>query len=126
MANKVSDIQTRLSAYLREKARWRAQKAEEYPEDDRNSRSAEGIKFLANWISNLPPDEPRLVMLSALDADDDTIPYSPGEESDRLASRYLFDVPKEKPDAWLERFVEACTRDWPEFVESGDDDEGVF
>lgn len=123
----MSDIKIRLSEYLREKAGWREQKAEEYPEDDRNRRSAEGLWVLADWVSNLPPDEPRLVMLSALDADDDSIPYSipyfPGEESDRLASRYLFDVPKEKPEAWLERFVEACEADWKEFVESGDESE---
>jgi hypothetical protein len=41
-------------------AEWRDQKAEEYPDDARSARAAEGLRGLAGYVRNLPDDDPRI------------------------------------------------------------------
>jgi hypothetical protein len=47
---------TDLGKYLREQAAWRRSKAEEYPDDDRNVRSAEALDALAEYVDKIPDD----------------------------------------------------------------------
>ena len=100
----------RLAEYLYEQARWRDLTAEEHPDDDRNRRSAEGLRSLAGHVNNLPADDDRLYVLAALDADHDA-PFRPGEEAERLTRRFHFDLRNESPDAWFDRFVNALSRE---------------
>lgn len=100
----------RLSEYLYEQARWRDLNAEEHPEDDRNRRSAEGLRALASYISNLAGDDERLFVLAALDAEHGE-PFRPGDEGERLTRRFHFELRNESPDAWFDRFIDALSRD---------------
>ena len=100
----------RLADYLYEQARWRDLNAEEHPEDDRNRRSAEGLRSLANHVRNLDEDDERLYVLAALDTDHDEA-FQPGAEAERLTRRYHFDLRNETPDDWFERFIDALSRD---------------
>lgn len=100
----------RLAEYLHEQARWRDMNAEEHPEDDRNRRSADGLRTLASHIQSLPDDDERLYVLAALDADQEEA-FRPGDEAERLTRRFHFDLRNESPDAWFDRFVDALSRD---------------
>ena len=100
----------RLTDYLYEQARWRDLNAEEHPEDDRNRRSAEGLRALASHIHSLVDDDERLYVLAALDADHSEA-FRPGDEAERLTRRFHFDLRNEGPDAWFDRFIDALSRD---------------
>lgn len=100
----------RLASYLYEQAGWRDLNAEEHPEDDRNRRSAAGLRTLAGYVNGLPDDDERLYVLAALDSDQEK-PFRPGEEAERLTRQFLFDLRNERPDAWFDRFVDAFARD---------------
>ena len=100
----------RLTEYLYDQARWRDLIAEENPDDDRNRRSAEGLRSLATYLQGLDDDDERLYTIAALAGDPDE-PLRVGEEAERLTRRYLFDLRNESPDAWLDRFVGALARD---------------
>jgi hypothetical protein len=100
----------RLAEYLYQQARWRDLNAEEHPEDDRNRRSAEGLRVLASYIQNLADNDERLYVLAALDADHDEA-LRPGDEAERLTRRFHFDLRNESPDAWFDRFIDALSRD---------------
>jgi hypothetical protein len=99
-----------LAEYLYEQARWRDLNTEEHPEDDRNRRSAEGLRALASYIHNLGDDDERLYVLAALDADQRK-PFRPGDEAERLTRRFHFDLRNEGPDTWFDRFIDALSRD---------------
>lgn len=99
----------RLTDYLYEQAGWRDLNAEENPSDDRNRRSAAGLRALASYIDGLPDDDERLYVLAALDADR-SAPLRPGDEAERLTRRFLFDLRNERPDAWFDRFIDALAR----------------
>ncbi|MGH8933401.1 MAG: hypothetical protein ACRDZO_22880 [Egibacteraceae bacterium] len=100
----------RLADYLYEQARWRDLNAEEHPEDDRNRRSADGLRALASYVHGLRDDDERLYVLAALDADPHEA-FRPGEEAERLTRQFLFDRRNDNPHAWFERFIDALARD---------------
>lgn len=99
----------RLTDYLYEQARWRDLNAEEHPEDDRNRRSADGLRALAGHVGGLQDDDERLYVLAALDLDPREA-FQPGSEAERLTRRFLFDLRNEGPDAWFDRFIDALAR----------------
>jgi hypothetical protein len=100
----------RLADYLYEQAQWRDLTAEEHPDDDRNRRSADGLRSLASHIQNLDEDDERLYVLAALDTDHDEA-FRPGDEAERLTRRFQFDLRNEGSDAWFDRFIDALSRD---------------
>jgi len=110
MDNPTATSRQRLTDYLYNQARWRDLNAEEHPEDDRNRRSADGLRSLASHINNLGDDDDRLYVLAALDANHDEV-FQPGAEAERLTRRFHFDLRNESPDAWFERFIDALSRD---------------
>jgi hypothetical protein len=107
--NPVAASRQRLADYLYEQARWRDLNTEENPNDDRNRRSAEGLRALASHIHGLDDDDERLYVLAALDCASGEV-FRPGEEAERLTRRFLFDLRNESPDAWFDRFVDALAR----------------
>ena len=110
MDNPTTASRQRLADYLYEQAGWRDLNAEEHPEDDRNRRSAEGLRSLARHVRNLDEDDERLYVLAALDTDHDEA-FQPGAEAERLTRRFHYDLRNETPDAWFERFIDALSRD---------------
>ncbi len=59
-------VRDTLAQEFERQAEWRDQKAEEYPDPDdaRNARAAEGLRGLAEYVRNLPYDDPRLRRLA--------------------------------------------------------------
>jgi hypothetical protein len=108
--NPITESRQRLAQYLYEQARWRDLNAEEHPEDDRNRRSADGLRALASHVHNLADDDERLYVLAALDTDHHEA-FRPGAEAERLTRRFHFDLRNESPDAWFDRFIDALSRD---------------
>jgi hypothetical protein len=51
-----------LGEYFREQARWRGEKADEY-DDDRNTQSGMAFVDAAQYVEQLPEDDPRLVRI---------------------------------------------------------------
>ena len=84
-----------LSDYFRSQADWRRQKAEEYPEDERNAQSAAALESLAEYVE---PDEHG--EYEAGPVIDRLLPHLAdhgmslgGEETARAVSRYGFGYP---------------------------------
>jgi hypothetical protein len=78
-------------AYIRSTADWRDRKAEEYPDDERNARSATALREMADLVEQLPEDAAEFVALSEVILcvlTDDIL--MPGEEASRFLSRYGF------------------------------------
>ena len=73
--------------YLRELASWRREKAEEYPDDPRNGRSAKALDELADHFEG--SEEVKPWVRNALEEGGDP----PGERLKREASRHGYDFP---------------------------------
>lgn len=96
-----------LSEYVRNQARWREEKSEEYPDDERNARSAEALVSLADYIDAVErgtmDDEPKHwtmpVLRSYFDRNEaGTGVPSAGEKVVGEISRYGFGYPV--PNDW--------------------------
>ena len=62
----VRDYREQLVHSLEDSAEWRARKAEEYPNDERNGRSAAALDGAARDVAAIPDDDPRLRRLVRL------------------------------------------------------------
>ena len=72
---------SQMITYLRSVSDWRRSKAEQYPDDDRNERCADGLAELADHIESLPQEHEDIRVLqnacgipNSAGADDDFIP----------------------------------------------------
>ncbi|MGI8411454.1 MAG: hypothetical protein ACR2QA_02970 [Solirubrobacteraceae bacterium] len=85
-------VQDVIAEGIESQASWRDQKAEEYPDDFRNARAADGLKQLAEYVRRLPDNDPRVQSLNpiAVQPTGGDV-FSPGAETDRLISRFCFD-----------------------------------
>ena len=83
-------IKSRLSAYLRQEATWRDEKADDYPDDPRNSRSAETLRALAAHVDGLPDGDENARALEALQERYALDLFAPGDEAEHLISRLGF------------------------------------
>ena len=94
-------------------AAWRQTKAEEYPEEQRNQRSADALSSLADWargnpaeaetaLKELPPEVTNFVEQDGI--------LALGEEAGRLLSRYGFDY-AERPPTFLAVLAKAAYQD---------------
>jgi hypothetical protein len=92
-----------LAAHLEAQADWRRQKADEFPEDQRNLEWARQLEELARWVRTLSPRHPALVRLDKVWGiyGLDFFGVS-GPLSSQLTSR-----PDIQGEDWLEAFVEA-------------------
>ncbi|MCX6023341.1 MAG: hypothetical protein NTZ05_16760 [Chloroflexi bacterium] len=109
---------------IEDQARWRAEKAREYPNDERNAQAAEGLRDLAAYVQALPEDGERLRLLHKYWTIDDEGGTSDmgmaGEEASRLLSRFRFNHSHEDCDDLLEELVEASRRDLYAMEEASD------
>ena len=100
--------------YLIEQARWRETRAVEYPEDHRNSQSAEGLRDAAEEVlmqSKRDPDYNVVVVVAEAHEGYDTEPlaFTPTREGVGWdASQFRFNDPGESIGAFLTRFADAC------------------
>jgi hypothetical protein len=82
-----------LAQFLRERSEWRSEKAEEYPDDRRNARSAECLAALADYVSRLPADDEALRLLAAIHKPYGSDTFHPSTEGKYMISRFGFDRP---------------------------------
>jgi len=94
-------FQEMLAEYLESQASWREMKAEDYPEDGRNRRCAEGLKEAASTVRSLAPQDERLVTLEGVHDDHDTGVFWAGEETSLRVGRFRFSDPSEDVDSLL-------------------------
>jgi hypothetical protein len=107
MNEQVKDVREQLTSSLESSAAWRATKATEYPEDERNAQSAAVLARAAREVAGLPDDDPRLLRLASIfAASDDLVPYV--EEKSSLISRHGFDSPEATTNELLNALVKAA------------------
>jgi len=97
-------IQSMIADYLRELARWREGRAEEYDRDVRNLRSAAGLEELARHILSLPDDDPRLAVLTRLAVHGNR--FEPGQRAHFAMARFRFHEEHASTDAFLDHVVQ--------------------
>ena len=100
-------IKSRLSAYLRQEATWRDEKAVEFPDDPRNSRSAETLRALAAHVDGLPDGDENARALEALQERYALDLLAPEEEAEHLISRLGFHGRVDDYDAVLRQLIAA-------------------
>lgn len=91
-------------------AQWRAEKAEQYPDDSRNARSSHALKKLAEKMHALPADDEYVLAYEAVMArmDDDDL-YRVSEHESQFIGRYGFDYPQDgDPSDFLGALTEYC------------------
>lgn len=107
-----------LAQYLEHEAWWRSEKADEYPEDVRNIRSAEALERAASWVRISP--EARGLVRAVKEADPgdgdragvfDFGVFSPGEQASRLISQFGFHGGSTFAEDLLRDLAEAVKRD---------------
>ncbi|MBA3366038.1 MAG: hypothetical protein H0U03_09690 [Actinobacteria bacterium] len=96
-----------LAEYVSGQAGWRADKADQYPEDDRNQRSADALWALAEHVERLPDDDPNLQALAALHEPWHTDVFISSEETGYMLLRFGFDSGHPLPD--FDDFLTAFT-----------------
>jgi hypothetical protein len=102
-----------LSEYVRELALWREEKAEEYPDDERNTQSAEALNSLAQYVESEEVElmDPNVRFLNNLDAGGH---IGIGESLHRLMSRYGFGYAARsvvQHEAFLDELAVAALKD---------------
>lgn len=93
--------QSALAGYFRAQAEWRLAKAEEYPDDSRNWRSAEDLNRLAEYVELLPDDDPRIVAAGTF-GPEDVLEFVGLGEGGYPASRIGFTNERDRRDPDLE------------------------
>jgi len=92
-----------IADHFLDQARWRSEKANEYPDDYRNVQCADGLEGLATYVLALPADDERVIELGTLAVREGM--FMPFSEGARLVSRFGFDDPNEDSGAFLDRLV---------------------
>jgi len=115
----VADATAKLVARLGRSATWREDKAEEYPDDERNWQTARALRRAASEIAALPDDDPRLLRLAHLYDNEDTAIVAI-EAMILVIGRHGFDSPDATTDELLTALVAAA--DLAEIVPPPDED----
>jgi hypothetical protein len=109
-----------LSNYFRSQADWRRQKAEEYPEDERNVQSADALESLADYVERDERGDCKAGrIIDALEPHLFEEFSFGGEETGREASRYGFGYKTTSPlqhEEFLEELATLCMVDAYQFA----------
>jgi len=104
-------------------ADWRAGKAEQYPDDNRNLRSSQALTKLAARLKALPKNDPRglayeeaVERLVEIDCDSEMLGVI--ENESQFIGRYGFDYPQDGDPA---SFLEALTEDCQEAIKEAEE-----
>jgi hypothetical protein len=89
--------------YFLERAKWRNEKAAEYPEDDRNRLAAAALRGLGGYVLRLSDEDERIRELGTLAVREGM--FMPFPEGQRLISRFGFDNPEQDSGAFLDELV---------------------
>lgn len=102
-------------------ADWRAQKAEQYPDDNRNLRSSQALTKLAERLSALPGNDENVVAYEAVmgrlvDAEDDL--HKVVEHENHYIGRYGFEYPQNGDPAG---FLAGLTEQYQEWIDEAEE-----
>ena len=106
------------------KAEWRATKAEEYPDDERNARCSQALYRLAEGLEAIPDDHDLYQQFERLIerlGGDGMLEIAQDGEEDQLISRYGFDDPNDDgsdPESFLRELMEIYTKAVMDLIES--------
>lgn len=99
-----------LADYVRSQAQWRADKAAQYPDDERNMRSAQSLRALADAMESMGADGEELIgSIEALIREQRW--GTPGKGVEAAVSRYGFDGEPAEPEAFLAELLGAARED---------------
>ncbi|MEZ5126525.1 MAG: hypothetical protein R2826_09810 [Thermoleophilia bacterium] len=102
-ADLVSDLEAR--------ARWRRQRADKYPNDERETRSAAALVDAARAVAELAADDPRLMRLASFYAGaSDGAVLSFLEAQNRIMSRHGYDDDAPTPEGLLAALVASADK----------------
>ena len=110
-----------LSDYLRSKAEWRRRQEKDFPNDDRNERSAAAVESLADYVEGPDASAAALERLGPHLFDDDTLG---GGRALRAVSRYGYGtiITTDHHAAFLDELAVLCTLDaYNHAIEHGED-----
>ena len=98
-----------LQDYFRAQVRWRREKAEEYPDDERNAQSAAALESLAEYVNS----EADGVIVAELKKHQFEGRSLGGAETGRAVSRYGYGYPVNSMshEAFLEELLVLCFKD---------------
>jgi hypothetical protein len=110
MSTSSPTTQSLLADYFEGQAQWRELKAEEYPEDDRNLRSAAALRELATFVLSLKPGDYRVNRMEILLGDAGDV-MTPGAAASEAAGQVGFHR-ETSPEQALIDFLRAALADF--------------
>lgn len=109
-----------LSSYVRAQAEWRRAKAEEYPEDERNARSAAALEDFAQYVAELEEaGDPRARYLAQYHQPGGAETPIGGEETGRQISRWGFHrsaITRQQQDEFVSELCALAAQDAFEWI----------
>jgi len=99
-----------LADYVRSQAQWRADKAAQYPDDERNHRSAQSLGALAEAVDAIRENDGEPVRLIEQLIREQRW-GTPGKGVEQAVSRYGFDGEAAEPEMFLADLLEAARED---------------
>jgi hypothetical protein len=106
-----AEIQQAIAEHFREQARWRRERAAEYPDDHRNVTSAAGLEELADYVLSLPPSDERLRELGRAGMLEGLFSPPSGGAAAYAISRFRFRSSAEGYDRFLTVLVSSLNKD---------------
>lgn len=106
------DIRRSLAGQLRSVADWRRGRYQDDLRDPRNLVSASGLDGLADWVLDLPEDDPRLETLSKYASAGES--FVPGQQALYEIGRFRFFTPDTEFDAFLDQLAQLAEADHTE------------
>jgi hypothetical protein len=117
---------SQLSSYIRSQAAWRREKAEQYPEDERNARSEAALEDLASYVAELEQaGDPRARYLAEYHQPEGAETPIGGEETRRQLSRWGFHrstITWEQQDEFVTELCALAAQDAFEWIRDTRDD----
>lgn len=110
-------MRSTLSNYLSERAGWREEKAEQYPEDGRKARSAAALHSLAAYVDSAELNARTAIWFLGILEYEGKMNF--GQEGRRLVGRYGFDhkvIDSTRHDAFLAELQQVAASDAYEFA----------
>jgi hypothetical protein len=103
----MAELRDRLTLYVREEASWHADKAGEFPDDERNVWVAGTLWAFADYVDSLPLDNESLRLLEALQERHPLDLFAPGEQGTLILTELGLHEDVSDFGSLLERLVEA-------------------
>jgi hypothetical protein len=107
--DRTTDLRQSIAAYIRQLSDWRRARYDDDLRDPRNLRSADALNDFAQYILDLPIDDPRLSALARLAGDGEV--FAPGQQTAYELGRFHFHNQSTTFDGFLTLLVELAERD---------------